>query len=108
MKYEVLVTTRAMRELKDNARWWGEHRSGGEAKRWYDGFLKALLSLEKNPARYPLAREHAKFPYEVRQFTYGLGRRSSHRAIFTIRDEHVLILAIRHAAREDIQPEELD
>jgi plasmid stabilization system protein ParE len=39
---------------------------------------------------------------------YGLGRRSSHRAIYAIRDEQVLILAIRHAAQQDIQPESLD
>ena len=41
-------------------------------------------------------------PYEIRELHYGLGLHATHRVIFTIRPDMVLILTIRHAAQSDL------
>ena len=107
MSFTVVLTDRAARELEETARWWAEHRSTIEAERWYTAFLQAIFSLERHPERCPFARENGILPHEVRQLAFGLGSRFTHRAVFTIRDDIVVILSIRHLARQDIVPDEL-
>lgn len=107
MSYEVYVTARADRQLEDAARWWAEHRSVEQAERWYDGFLVVIRELENSPDRCPLARENARMPIEIRQLLYGLGRHKTHRAIFAIRPDRVVVYAIRHLAQRDLLPDEL-
>jgi plasmid stabilization system protein ParE len=99
MSYEVALTERAEAQLDDAFAWWREHRSGEQAARWYNSFADAIAALAENPARHPRSAESATFPYEIRDLHFGLGRRPSHRAVFTIRDDLVLVLAIRHVAQ---------
>lgn len=73
--------------------------------RWFNGFCKAILSLRANSWRCGLTRESARFPYELRQLLYG--RKRSHRAVFTIRGDTVLVLTIRHTAQQDLEPDDL-
>ena len=108
MNFTVVLTDRAARELEETARWWAENRSTMEAERWYTAFLQAIFSLERNPERCAFARENGKLPYEVRQLTFGLGRRFTHRAVLTIRDDIVVILSIRHLAQQDIATDEVE
>ena len=65
-----------------------------------------MISLEQNPSRFPLAFENDQFPYELRQQNYGLGSNPTHRAIFTIRNNVVLILRIRHLAQRLMDPDD--
>src|SRR5262245_31046538 len=76
MKFEVVVTQRAERELHAAADRIAK-RAPETAARWFSGFVAALLSLEQSPRRYGRAREQKRFPCEVRQLLYG--RRRSHR-----------------------------
>jgi plasmid stabilization system protein ParE len=108
MSSTVVLTKRAAQELEGAARWWAEHRSVAEAERWYTAYMQAIVSLDTNPQRCPFARENGKLPYEVRQLAFGLGRRFTHRAVFTIRGDTVVVLAIRHLAQQDIVPDEPD
>ena len=108
MTYTVLVSARASEELEASARWWAEHRSAFQAQRWYDGFILAIRSLQTDPEQYPLANESDQFPYAIRQLVYGLGRSRTHRAVFTIREDSVVVLSIRHLAQQDIDSEDLD
>lgn len=108
MNFKVLLTDRAARELEETALWWTEHYSALQADRWYTAFLGAISSLEVNPLRCPIARENGKVPYELRQLAFGLGRRLTHRAVWTIRGNAVVILSVRHLAREDFSAAELD
>jgi len=103
MNYQIDVTDRAAEALESAARWWPEHRSLAQAEQWYDGFVKAILTLDQAPERCPLARESHKFPFEVRQLVYGLGRKRTHRAVFTIHEETVIVLTIRHLAQRDLE-----
>jgi plasmid stabilization system protein ParE len=107
VNYEVGLTGKAERQLKAAARWWAANRSAAQAQRWYDGFLRAILSLSQHPDRCPLARENDKFPLELRELNYGLGRRPTHRAVFAIRPKSVIIYAIRHAAQRDLSVDDL-
>ena len=102
MKHTVTVLPRAKRQLLEAARWWSENRSQAEAARWFDGFEVALASLATNPERCGLAPENDAFPFTVRQLLYGLGRRVTHRAVFEVRGNEVIVHAIRHLAQQDL------
>jgi plasmid stabilization system protein ParE len=75
------------------------------AERWFNGFVKTLVALETSPRRYGRAREQRRFPCELRQLLYGTRR--SHRAVFTMRENKVVVLTIRHTAQKDLKPEDL-
>lgn len=107
MSRPVLLAEPAFEDLRRNARWWAEHRSPEQALRWYEGFLAELESLAGHPEHYPLARENVKLPYELRELHYGLGPHPTHRAVFTVRPDAVLVLRIRHAAQADLTPDDL-
>jgi len=107
MTYRVVLTARADRELEEASDWWAKNRSQDQAARWYAGFSDAITSLEKDPQRCPLAPENARFPYEIRELHYGLGSRPTHRAVFTIRPDMVLVLTIRHAAQAELTEQDL-
>lgn len=103
---EVKLTEKAYQQLKQAAQWWADNHSHSQAVRWYEGFLRTLVTLEKNPERFPLARENATLPVEMRELHYGLGRRKTHRAIFAIRPDYVVVYAIRHLAQGDISADD--
>ena len=71
------------------------------AKRWYDGLLDAIASLDTFPKRCALAPENVDFTdIEVRQLLYGR-RRTVYRILFCIIEpDTVRILHIRHSARQ--------
>jgi len=104
---EVLLTERAQRDLDQSYDWWAENRSLGQANRWYSGFMQALLALEHEPERFPLAPESEHFPIEVRQLNYGLGSKPTHRALYTVRTDRVVIVRVRHLAQEPLASDEL-
>jgi plasmid stabilization system protein ParE len=89
MKFQVLVTERAERELNETTDYIAKEAPNA-AQRWHDGFILALESLRQNPTRCSKARENARFPFDLYQLLYG--PRNSHRAIFTIRG--VAIVAV--------------
>ena len=104
MTYQVLITERAQRELSEATDRIAEH-APETAERWFNGFVRAILTLRVNPERCGLARENALFPYELRYLLYG--RRRSYRALFTVRGDSAVVLSIRHTARRDLTPDDL-
>jgi plasmid stabilization system protein ParE len=102
MTYQIIVMPRAEREAQTNRDWWAANRSLEQATRWYEEFSKSVLSLEQNPDRCALAAETEHFPYKVRQLNFGIGRKSTHRLVFTIRAKDVVILRVRHLAQQDV------
>lgn len=107
MKCVVTVLPRARRQLYESARWWAQHRSREQAARWLDGLEQALASLEDNPERCGLAGENDAFSFTLRQLLYGLGRKKTHRAVFEVRDNEVIVYAIRHVAQKDLTPDDI-
>lgn len=102
--YQVQVTGRAKQELREASAWIAAD-APETAERWVHGFWTAIESLSTFPRRCSLAGEHARFPYELRQLLYGRSR--SYRAIFTIQEDVVTVLAIRHAKQADLTLEDV-
>ena len=68
---------------------------------------KAVADLSKNPERHSQSREKDRFDYEIRDLLFGLGRRPTHRAVFTIRDDEVVVMTVRHLAQRDLSPDDI-
>ncbi|MDC0935566.1 type II toxin-antitoxin system RelE/ParE family toxin [Pirellulales bacterium] len=107
MRLSVIVTPRARIEFYNDALWWAENRSINQASRWLDGFEQAIKLLAETADSYPLARENDDFPFDIRQMNYGIGSKPTHRAVFEIRDEKVIVHGIRHLSRRELTPDDL-
>jgi hypothetical protein len=70
-----------------------------------NGLFRAIQSLERMPCRCSLAFENDLFDEELRQLLYGR-RGRVYRILFTIQDDQVHVLFVRHSAQKPILPEE--
>lgn len=106
--YRVVITAPARRDLAEQHDWWAEHRSAEQAHRWYVGFHRALDALASNAEKLSLAPENGLWPFELRELTFGLGRKPSHRALFAIQGEHVVVLRTRSLAQAALTRSDID
>ena len=107
MSFAIIITQQARDEIRAASGWWAEHRSAEQAERWYDGILSALYGLDTYPESHSLARENDVFSYELRELHFGLSSHPTHRALFTIQSDAVIVLSIRHAAQRNITPADI-
>jgi len=105
--YRVTILPRAKLQLLEQAVWWSENRSAEQAFRWLEGFEAALASLSHHPERCGVARENDAFQVVVRELHYGLRNKATHRAVFEIRNDEVIVFAVRHLAQRDLSPDNL-
>src|SRR3954465_5841636 len=99
MKYSVLVQPEAEEEM-ERAFQWLQTQTPQHAPLWYNRIIDAILSLEDLAGRCPLAREGSATPgEEVRQLLYGK-LPHVYRILFSIRGDKVMVLHVRHAARD--------
>ena len=108
MKYHVIVHDTAMDDVERNARWWLENYSKDEALRWYELAFQKIYSLEAFPTRHGLSAENADFPFEIRDLLFGPGSRPSYRAIFTIQENVVHVLAVRRSSQDKLYTSDVD
>ena len=101
MNYRIEYTDRAEEDIFRNASWWAERHSLDQASEFLDVVRKQISTLADMPGRFGFAYENDKFEIEIRQMTVGLGPRPSYRAIYTIRDSEVVILAVRRGAQDE-------
>ncbi len=106
MSFRVILTARACRDRDAAFDWYAEHYSLDFADRWYAGLQEAVRSLSENPERCGLAHENDRFPFELRELRYG-ARKNKHRILFTIHENLILVLHIRHSARRDLTEDDL-
>lgn len=107
MKLRLLITPTADADLLRNSQWWAENYSQSQAEDWYLGFSEAIERIPDSPNRHPLARENPEFTFELRALHFGVGHHPTHRALFTVREDTVLVIAIRGAAQSDISPNDV-
>jgi|SRR3954452_13858789 plasmid stabilization system protein ParE len=105
MSYKVKLTSRAEIDLRDAYTWYAE-RSARAAERWLQRIEKTLEILRHNPDRCPVADENSRFPIELRQQNFGSGRKLTHRIIFAVRTDTVIVYAIRHVAQGEWRPDQ--
>ncbi len=105
MSFEVEYTANARRELEDTYLWI-KARAPISAVRWREDLITKVETLAVEPQRHRLAPESKKFPCDIRQLLFRK-RRSQFRILFTIAEERVVILTIRHHSRRPLEDGDL-
>lgn len=97
--FRVLITGPAKQDIEAIHGWWTKHRSPHEAARWYLGIHNAIGSLADMPQRCSLAPETDLLAQSIRQLYFGLGQRQTHRIVFAIESNCVIVLRVRHTSQ---------
>ena len=105
MSYTIDIVSRARTDIRSVVNWRSQ-QSASSAARWHAGLLNAIRSLCDNPERCPLADEAADLGMELRELLYGR-RRNIYRILFTIEEQTVNVLRVRHAAQDRLSGDEI-
>ena len=101
--YRVVIQPRARADALEGFRWLAE-RSPAAARRWYAGLQKAIAKLAENPRLHPVADDESEqLGVTIRQSLYGR-QRGVYRILYTIEQDSISVLAIRHSARGPLEP----
>ena len=98
MAFRVEVTPEAKQDANAILEWLHLQQAGEAGLRWFRRLNEAIESLSTLPKRCALAPENASVPFEMRQLLYGK-RPHIYRILFTIDDDVVYVLRIRHGRR---------
>ena len=105
MAFQVRTTKAA--ELQIEAAYlWLKKRNSAYADRWFKELMNTIASLQEKPRRCSLATENERFAEEVRQLLYGKSQ-NKYRILFTIREDIVYILFVRHTAQTLLTRDEI-
>jgi plasmid stabilization system protein ParE len=96
-RWNVIVELPAQQDIAEAHLWLAE-RSPAAADHWFDTIYETIGSLEIFPERCPLAPESDFFNVEIREIFHGR-RRHKYRILFTVSENEVHVLHIRHGAR---------
>lgn len=107
MRYRLSVTGPAKDDIARNRDWWAEHRSAEQAGRWFLGVEAAVLELAETADRYGYATEGSLRRAGVKQVSFGLGRRPSHRILYAIKGEEVVIYRVMAFKQDAIGVDDL-
>ncbi len=106
MEYKVKITPEALEQAEQAYLWILEQLVSREiANKWFTGLIATTETLARHPARCPYAPENGYFKEEIRQLLHGK-KRSQYRIIFTVIDDIVHVLHIRHTAMKYIHEED--
>ncbi len=105
MSYQLDLAISARLDIQRTSLWLRTNRSRDAADKWLARLLKSINTLTDHPLRHPIADENDKFPEEIRQLLHGRGN-NKYRILFTVRHREnvVVILYVRHAARDELEP----
>ena len=95
--YQVIILPSAERDIGEAYEWLAE-QDAEAAIRSYNRLLGAIFSLDTFPERCPLAPESEFFNAEIREIFHGR-RQHKYRILFTVRENEVHVLHVRHGAR---------
>jgi plasmid stabilization system protein ParE len=95
MEYTVYLDDGVREDMLEIAEWIARD-SPGEAARWMLRIWDAIESLRTFPERCPIWRQVESRGQEIRHLIVG-----DYRVLFTIDDDRVLVLHVRHAARRE-------
>jgi plasmid stabilization system protein ParE len=104
--HEVEFTRKATADF-DEALFWYRERSDEAASKWIAAVEGALDVLEQHPQTFPRAREDGMRGTSLHECAIGAGRRLTHRLIFAIRPDKVVVYAIHHVSRKDLTIDDL-
>ena len=105
--YDVRITDLAEQDIDANFRWWSDHRSAEQAARWYEAIYPAIHTLSTMPQRCPRTNEEDPSGNELRELLFTIGRRPTHRIVFAIEEDAVIIFRVRHVAQRPLSADDL-
>jgi plasmid stabilization system protein ParE len=103
----IVITNPAQADIVAAFEWWREQRSVEQARKWYRGIYAAIQGLKTSAPSCPPAPERALVPNGLFQLNFGIGRRRTHRIVFTIVRSDVIILRVRHAAQDSLTQDDV-
>jgi plasmid stabilization system protein ParE len=106
VKYKVRLTSIAKLDVADSALWWAKNRSVEQASLWLEQIHAAMATLRENPERFAVAREDEAFPYTLRQMPFSIGKKTTHRILYRVRDNTVVVYGVRHVKERDVTPKD--
>lgn len=107
MKYRVVLTPQADREVAEIADWISVRSAAGAAA-WLTALRSALDRVEFNPLGFAVAAEAGNISIEVREFSFKTRRGRKYRGVFRVIDHVVYVLHIRGPGQELLRPEDFD
>jgi len=96
-RWNVIVEIPAQQGIAEAYGWLAE-RDPEAADRWFNSIYDTIGSLELFPERCALAPESKFFNREIRETFHGR-RQHKYRILFTVTEDEVHILHVRHCAR---------
>jgi plasmid stabilization system protein ParE len=99
-QYSIIIQPEAQRGI-EAAYFWYSNYSPKTARRWLEGLYQKIMSLQQMPFRCSLAFENDLVEAEIRQLVYGKGSKA-YRILFTVVEEQVNVLFIRHIAQKPL------
>lgn len=96
-RWNVIVELPAQRDIAEAHLWLAE-QAPVAADRWFDSIYDTIGSLEIFPERCPLAPESEFLNSEIREIFHGR-RQHKYRILFTMSENEVHVLHVRHGAR---------
>ena len=102
MTFRVEVTSQAQRDADSIYEWLILQYAGEAGLRWFSALETAIHSLRDFPERCPIVPEMSDFAFPVRQLLYG-NRPHIYRILFTLYQDTVYVLHIRHGRRQPIK-----
>lgn len=106
MTYRVRLTKGAEADYEERLTSLTE-RSPDAARKLHASYLKALERLRDFPLSCGLSHENPRFDEELRHLLFGVYRKRRYRALFTIRSDEVVILAIRAPGERPVRPDDI-
>ena len=101
MRFTVAPSSRAKRQIREQADYLRRERGVGLMIRWFAAVEVALRSLDKNPYGRPLCLDEAADGTGLREHYFGLGKTTTHRLVFRVRDDTVEVLLVWPTALGD-------
>lgn len=106
MSYRVRLTESAEADFEARLASFAE-RSPSAAGKLHAKYLEALARLRDFPFSCGFAHENPRFAEEIRHLLFWIYPKRKYRALFTVRGDEVVILAIRAPGERAIKPEDL-
>ena len=101
--FEVSVSDRADADIQAAFDWRKENRDVDQAKRWYVDILTAIASLSKMPRRCVVVRGTERFGRDVHQLLFGVSSKPTHRILFGIDGNQVIVFRVRGMHQRDLK-----
>jgi plasmid stabilization system protein ParE len=101
VEFTIRIHRRAERDIAAVIR-----SADGGTDRWVARLMKVIATLSKMPERCPRAAEADDLGMELRELIFGK-RRGAYRIPFRIEGQAVIVLRVRHAAQDNLRPEDI-